>query len=324
VNQFLQKHTPSRLWQAAERSKKLIERPLVTVVRTLAAALGYNIVRLNDYYSPLPVLSDLKKNISRWNRPSSLAGVRYNLPRSKTIFREMMATYFDEFNRLPAYRDISNKGFGPGYTEIDALTLYLMLRQHKPRRYLEVGSGVSTYYCSLAAAQNEKEGYPLRVECLEPYPYDQLYTIPGIHVQVTEAQNTELALFQTLEADDVLFIDSSHVVKIDGDVSYLYLEVLPSLKPGVLVHIHDVPFPYNIPYPATHWIMERAWPMYWTEAMLLQAFLCFNERFEIILSLPMLRHFDEAFLRRQIPDYQPIKENPNTFSSLWLRKGKVN
>jgi hypothetical protein len=126
-----------------------------------------------------------------------------------------------------------------------------------------------------------------------------------------------------LESGDVLFIDSSHVLRIDGDVPFLFLEVLPLLSRGVRVHIHDVPFPFNTPYPAAYWVLTQDpssnhWPMYWNEAMVAQAFLSLNTHFEIELSCPMLRHFDEGFLRQTIPFYKDIKEEPNTFSSLWL------
>ena len=95
----------------------------------------------------------------------------------------------------------------------------------------------------------------------------------------------------------MLFIDSSHIVKIDGEVPYLYLEVIPRLKKGVITHIHDTPFPYNVPYPPQLWIFDREWPVFWNEAMLLQAFLCYNDAFKILVSMPLLRYFDEDFLR---------------------------
>ncbi|MBE2202125.1 MAG: class I SAM-dependent methyltransferase [Anaerolinea sp.] len=317
---FLQRNLPRPVWETLEKTKKAGERPFVTLTRSIAAALGYNIVRKKDYYSPLPVLSDLQKNVARWNHPSALAGIQYDLDKFKTSLAHMLADHYAEFAQLPCYQEIIHEGFGPGYTELDALTLYLMLRHYKPRRYIEVGSGVSTYYCSLAAAHNEKEGHPLQIQCIEPYPYERLHAIPGIQVQVDEVQNIDLALFQALEAGDVLFIDSSHVLKIDGDVPYLFLEVLPNLQKGVIIHIHDIPFPYNIPYPAETWVLGRSWPMYWTEAMLLQAFLCFNDRFEILFSAPMLRYHDEAFLQNHIPIYQSVAEEANTFSAIWLRK----
>jgi hypothetical protein len=127
-----------------------------------------------------------------------------------------------------------------------------------------------------------------------------------------------------LERNDILFIDSSHVVRIDGDVPFLFLEVIPMLKPGVVIHVHDIPFPYNTPYPAEQWVLGRNpyssyWPMYWNEAMLLQALLCRNQRLQMLLSTPLLRHHDETFLRQHLSCYKSVQEEPNTFSSLWLQ-----
>jgi hypothetical protein len=133
-------------------------------------------------------------------------------------------------------------------------------------------------------------------------------------------QDVDISLFQSLGPNDVLFIDSSHVVRIDGDVPYLYLEVLPQLNAGVVVQIHDVPFPYNVPYPADHWVFGTVWPRYWTEAMLAQAFLAFNHAFQVQLSLPHWRFHDEAGLRRLLPGVVIGEQDSNPFSSLWLKK----
>lgn len=322
MKSFLREHLPPSVWRFAEKIKKGVERPYVSLLRKSAAFWGYNIVRQKDYYSPLPVLSELKANVDRWNQPSNLGGIQYNLSSFKNTLLQMTTAFYAEFAKLRPYNNITQQGFGPGYTELDAFTLYSFIRQKKPTRYLEVGSGVSTYYCYLAARQNNKEGYPLHIQCIEPYPYKQLYSIPNITIYSEQVQNSSLSRFQQLEENDILFIDSSHVLKIDGDVSFLLLEVLPHLKKGVFIHIHDIPFPFNIPYPANYWILDRSWPMYWNEAMVLQAFLCFNDTFEIILSTPMLRYFEEQFLQKHVPIYKPIKQEPNTFSSLWLQKIK--
>lgn len=320
MKKFLRRHLPPAVWQSAEKTKKGMERPFVSTIRRLASFCGYNIVRKNDYYSPLPLLADLKRNKSRWNRPSTMSAIRYDLDAFKMLLTELMASYYGEFAQLPDYHEVAQRSFGPGYNELDALTLYLLVRHYKPRQYIEVGSGISTYYCSLAAMHNEIEGHPLKIQCVEPYPFAELYAIPGIEICVQEVQNVDLTVFQNLEAGDMLFIDSSHVLKLDGDVPYLFLEVLPNLPPGVLIHIHDIPFPYNIPFPAEQWVLGRAWPMYWNEAMVLQAFLSFNYAFQIVLSLPMLRYFDESFLQQLVPIYKSVVQEANTFSSIWLRK----
>jgi len=309
-------------WRLIARFRKKAQKinaAFSVAFQRLLGAMGYSVARKSDYYSPLPSLDRLKKNYERWYRPSALAGIEYDLEAMKEELQSLLSRYYDEFSAFPAFEQLRKK-FGPGFTKLDALTLYMLIRQLKPTRYIEVGSGLSTYYCSLAAEKNASEGRPLQMTCIEPHPYEKLYTLSGIQVIPKEVQDVELSSFQQLEAGDVLFIDSTHVLNIDGDVPYLYLEVLPSLKVGVTIHIHDVPFPYNIPYPPRLWLFGQTWPMYWNEAMVLQAFLCFNKQFEITMSLPLIRHFDEPFLKQVVPNYETVEQNPNTFSSIWLKR----
>jgi len=286
--------------------------------------LGRALRRINksmDYYSPLPVLSKLEKNMSRWNKPSGLVGIAYDMPQMKNLFLDLISKYSTEYAKIPSYYENINKGYGPGYNALDAMTLYFMIRENKPRRYIEVGSGLSTYYCSLAAQRIREEGNQLKIICVEPYPYDALYRIPQVEVIKKEVQDIDISFFEQLESGDVLFIDSSHIIKIDGDVPFLFLEVIPRLKKGVIVHIHDVPFPYNIPFPPEIWVLGRM-PYFWNEAMLLQAFICYNDTYKIIFSAPLLRFYEETFLSENVPDYEPISKNPNSFSSLWIERIK--
>lgn len=289
-------------------------------VRKLNEASGYAVSLRNDYYSPLSTTADLKSTMKRWNRPSALKGVDYDIEKMKARLSLGLGKYLNEFMALPSYAELQNIGYGIGFTHLDAFTLYMTIRQLKPKRYIEVAAGLSTYYCSLAAEKNASEGYPLAMTCIEPYPYDKLYEIPGIKIIAKQVQDIDLSLFQQLEDNDVFFIDSSHMAKIDSDVPFLYLEVLPTIKVGVVVHIHDVNFPYNIPYPPTQWIFNQIWPMLWNEAMFVQAFLCFNTRFIIEMSTPLIRYFDEPFLKSNIPFYETVEQNPNGFCSIWLKR----
>ncbi len=299
--------------------RRFARRNSIAFRRSLEAA-GYQVARNDDYYSPLPSVARLRANAARWNRPSALHGVEYDLASMKSVLAELLARYLDEFLTCPAYSQVQTMGFGPGYTAVDALTLYMMIRHLKPRRYIEVGSGVSSFYCSLAAQRNASEGHPLEMTCIEPYPYQKLMTIPGIGVLPKKVEDVDIAMFRQLQENDVLFIDSSHILRVDGDVPFLFLEVLPVLNLGVVTHIHDIPFPYNFPYPPELWIFGEVWPVFWNEAMVLQAFLAFNRNFKISLSTPLIRHFDEAFLKESIPIYEPVAQTPNTFSSIWLER----
>lgn len=294
-----------------------------TVPKILGKSLGligYNVSRQKDYNSPLPTVSHLKKTIHRWYRPSELKGIKYDLAEMKELLASLVSQYSEEFLEIPPYRELHGLGFGIGYDPVDALTLFAMIRHIKPARYLEVGSGLSTYYCSLAAKKNAEEGFPLKITCIEPYPSKKLNSIPGIEILVKEVQDVEPAFFDQLKENDILFIDSSHSLRVDSDVPYLYLDVLPGLKKGVFTHIHDIPFPYNIPYPPEVWIFGKPEPVFWNEAMILQAFLSGNDSFKILLSTPMIRFYEEEFLQKNIPDYENIDQNASNVSSIWLKR----
>ena len=295
-------------------------RGRIRSVRRAFGSLGYNVVRREDYYSTLPVLEDLERTRERWDRPSSLAGVRVDLPAMRERLTGLAGRWEGDFRSTGSYAAHQARGFGPGYPALDARTLYYLLREHRPARYLEVGSGLSTYYATLAGDRNAAEGDSLKITCIEPFPFEALTGLQGIDLVVSPVQDVPLSTFEELDDGDVLFIDSTHALKIDSDVAYLLLEVLPRVRPGVLVHIHDVPFPYNVPYPADTWVFGERWPVYWNEAMVVQAFLAFNTAFDVLLSTPLLRHDDEALLTGLFEDYVPVAEDPNPPSSLWLRR----
>lgn len=185
-------------------------------------ACGFVVARKSDYYSPLPSRRRLTSTMTRWMKPSSLLGVAYDLAEMKVTLADLVCRYHEEFMGLLPYKEALALGFGPGFTRLDALVLYAMIRAKKPARYVEVGSGLSTYYASLAGQRNAREGRPMQITCVEPYPFEALKTIPGITVIQREVQNVKLELFAELGEDDVLFIDSSHIVRLDGDVPFLF------------------------------------------------------------------------------------------------------
>ena len=285
-------------------------------------ALGLNVARTTDFYSPLPVLSDLEKHRERWDRPSEMIGVRYDLETMKALLARLVHDHAEEHARQPSYEQIQQMGYGPGFTIVDAQVLYYMIRDLKPRRYLEIGSGFSTYVSWLAIEENRRQGSPCDMTYVDPFPTGRLDNLEGLSSVASRVEDVELERFEQLEAGDVLFIDTTHVLKVDGDVAYLYLEVIPRLSPGVVIQAHDIAFPYNTPHPAEQYVFASKWPFYRTEAMVLQAFLSYNPNYEIVLSAPMLRHFDEDFLKRTLPNYRPLEvaDYDTHFGSLWFRR----
>jgi len=159
-----------------------------------------------------------------------------------------------------------------------------MVRYFKPRLIIEVGSGFSSLVMGRAAAKNGNA--PL--VCVEPFPREFLRErFPGLQTLVERnVEQIDLEFFSQLRSGDILFIDTSHTVRIGGDVNYLFLEVLPRLNPGVIVHVHDIflPFEYR-----RDWVLDEF--RFWTEQYLLQAFLTFNSEFEVLLANYFLTHY---------------------------------
>jgi len=183
-----------------------------------------------------------------------------------------------------------------------------MVRHFQPQLILEIGGGFSSLLLSEAAAKNNGSS----VICIEPFPPEFLKQgSPGLRSLIEkEVQDIDLDFFAQLASGDILFIDSSHTVKIGGDVNYLFLEVLPRLSPGVIVHIHDIflPFEYR-----RKWVVDEL--RFWTEQYLLQAFLAFNSDYEVLIANNYLSHYYEEDLKATFPDL-PCWGG----GSLWMRR----
>jgi hypothetical protein len=283
---------------------------------------GFVVAPAGDYYHALRPVAELERHQERWHRPSAMRGIAVDLDAMERTLAGLLADFGAEYAALPPYDRVRDERRGPGFTRVDALVLYAMLRRHRPARLVEVGSGLSSWYAAQAAARNAAEGQPMAMTAVDPFVSAATRALPNVETVAKEAQDLPVAWYlERLQPGDVLFIDSTHVVRIDGEVPYLVLEVLPALPPGVLVHVHDVHFPYNVPVLPRAYVSERAWPMLFTEAMLVQAWLCDNPRVELLLSTPLLRFHREDALRRLVPGYQPLDEADfdTHHGSLWLR-----
>jgi predicted O-methyltransferase YrrM len=190
----------------------------------------------------------------------------------------------------------------------DAEFLYQLIRARKPRRIFEIGSGYSTLLAARAIRRNRQEmrGYECRHLCVEPFEAKWLEGL-GIAVLRKRVEDVGIELFAELQADDLLFIDSSHIIRPQGDVVHEYLELLPILRPGVIVHVHDVFSPRDYP---RQWVLDHMW--LWNEQYLLEAFLTGNDSWRVIGALNLLHHryFDE--LRRACP-YLTRDREPGSF-----------
>ena len=231
------------------------------------------------FYQPIPDTQTLPERL--WNQPSELVGIEMNDFVQLDLLRKHFPKFRDDYEQFPTKptREGSRFHLNNGlFDGIDALVAYCMVRHFQPRLIIEVGSGFSSLILGEAAVKNNNNS---ALVCIEPFPVDFLQQgFPGLHSLIKKKiEDIDLEFFSQLESGDILFIDSSHTVKIGGDVNYLFLEVLPRLKPGVIVHVHDIFFPFNYP---RDWVIEEF--RFWTEQYLLQAFLSFNSEFEVLMA----------------------------------------
>jgi hypothetical protein len=127
---------------------------------------------------------------------------------------------------------------------------------------------------------------------------------------------TDISRFKELGPNDILFIDSGHTVRTGSDVNFLYLEVLPRLSPGVIIHSHDIGLPYE--YQKVYFT-NPSFRVFWTEAYLLQAFLSLNPHFEIMLAMNYLMMNHKEKFCKAFPHYNPAIHKA-TSGSFWIRR----
>lgn len=264
-----------------------------------AARLGLHVVP-RHYYSPVSDPAELEATRASWARPSAMAGVDWDVDAQARRLREVCEPFREEYAANEIYRGAVEGDFGPGYGPLEAQVLHAAVRHLRPARIVEVGSGVSTLCMQAAAARNERDGAPpARITCIEPHPSDALRGLEGVELVAARVQDVPLALFEALGEGDLLFIDSSHQAKTGSDVVHLFLEVLPRLAPGVVVHVHDVYLPYDYSPLA----QKTFW--HWNETAFLHAFLVHNSRVAVLFCTAALHHERRDTLRELFPGYDP-------------------
>lgn len=274
---------------------------------------------LGHYYSPVP---DTRRLASEPYRSRVWPKEPYETPATDWRGEEQLELCKDIFARQTPLKFASEPTGDPAeyftsnivYPPLDASVLQAMLRHLRPRRMIEVGCG----YSSLVTAQVNRDFLDgqMRFTCIDPYPPDFLAPgVPGISdLRTEEIQATPLELFEELEENDVVFIDTSHTVKTGGDVPWIYHQIFPRLKRGVLVHVHDMFLPGEYP---SSWVLE-GWG--WNEIYLMQSFLDFNSAFEVAFSVHwMLQNHPEA-LREAFPDLSERETKLYSSASLWIRR----
>jgi predicted O-methyltransferase YrrM len=266
------------------------------------------------FYSPIPDFDDVRRRYGKLFGPSprTLPGIDLREAEQLSLLEPFAGYHRDQpFQeaRGPRRYGFQNEAFGPG----DALTLHFLMRHLGPRRIVEVGSGWSSGV--MLDTDELFLGGKTHLTFIEPYP-DALHTVARpedlrrARLIETKVQDAPMEVFSALESGDILFIDSTHVSKIGSDVNFLFFEVLPSLRPGVFVHVHDIAYPFEYPQ---EWVLGEG--RAWNEAYLLRAFLQFNPAFEIVFWGSFLAQFHRERLLQLLPTW-----SRNAGASIWLRR----
>ncbi len=277
----------------------------------------------DHYYEPLFNPAHLYKSL---REDRVLPWIDFNVKEQLNMLKNF--NYNDELIKIPMDKNDKNsiqsqKEYSFFYYNNyhfeygDSEYLYNTIRFLKPKQIIEVGCGYSTLLMLEAIKQNKQENpnYQCKQVCIEPYEKPWLEEL-DIKITRERLEKLDSSIFNTLEKNDILFIDSSHIIRAQGDVLLIYLTILPMLKKGVYVHIHDIFTPKDY---LDNWILEHHYP-FWNEQYLVEAFLGMNKEYKIIGALNFLKHnyFKELSEKcptlKQVPHDEPRSEP----RSLWI------
>jgi predicted O-methyltransferase YrrM len=262
------------------------------------------------YYSPILNQFEYKNNNFKfW---SELGDIKLNSEKQNEVLSAIQI-YFQDFPNLLTVKkryDFNNDW----YPYLDAKVLYSLIRFYRPQNIIEVGSGYSS-----ALILDVNETYfenKIELTFIEPNPnrlikllYEKDWETTSILKEIV--QNIDLEKFKSLNENDILLIDSSHVSKSNSDVNFLFFHVFPVLKPGVIIHIHDVFFPFEYP---EEWIKSGK---DWNESYLLRAFLQNNADYEIVFFTDYLKVANVL-----VPSVSENQVKNFNGSSIYIRKLK--
>lgn len=237
---------------------------------------------------------------SSYSDDRSLPGIDWNSSGQLQLLEAFV--YSAEISELPdkvATRNgflLSTEEFGSG----DAEFWYQLVRVLKPRNIIEIGSGFSTWLALRAIERNKLDNpfYDCHFRCIDPFAKSWLDS-ESVAVEHSKVEEVAVEAFSTLGENDILFIDSSHMIRPQGDVLFEYLQLLPTLKQGVYVHIHDIFSPRDYPEP---WIVDQV--RFWNEQYLVEAFLTHNDKWQVVGGLSYLHHHHYDHLKAVCPFLQ--------------------
>lgn len=277
---------------------------------------GFHLVR-NHFFQPIPDTRQLPESL--WGERRTCDQIDFREAAQVQLLRDGLAPYMGEcqFPDRPT-ADPHQFHLGAGSFEaVDAEVLHCFIRHFKPRRVVEIGGGSSTLISARACRLNAEDGTETRLRTIEPYPNDVLRAgVPGLdELVVARLEDVQPQTFDELGDGDILFVDSSHTVRIGGDVNHIFFTILPRLNDGVIVHFHDIYLPEEY---LRRYIHDRHW--FWTEQYLLRAFLMHNQDYHVLWAGSYMRLTHPQELASVFRSYRPGETVPGSF---WIRKGRA-
>ena len=286
-----------------EQGRKNIKFALARkIFNPLLRNIGYTLIT-DHFYQPIPNRQEIMTYAGK-ERP--LSSIEWHLDKQTELVRYLLEKYGLEFNNKEIFSAFGYSQDTSALISGDAEVLYAMVREKKPSRVIEIGSGGSTKIIAAALRMNFRENsQKSQLISIEPYPQDFLKDFANVSKDFLEfslltqkVEAVDLSVFESLQTNDILFVDSSHVFKSGSDVEFEFLQVYPRLKTGVLVHIHDIFFPYDYPI---EWNLKES--RYWNEQYFLETFLQFNKKFQVLASLSMVSHYNNSVFLDNINAY---------------------
>jgi predicted O-methyltransferase YrrM len=313
------------------RENETIARLMLASFRALQR-IGINITP-NHFYWPIPDVAELERR--EWPAQMPPGSFDFHLDRQMKLLHKIAAEYSAEWKfSEQANDDSGGYHYHNGFFEtVDAEMAYSLVRLFKPSRIIEIGAGFSTRVLAAALQANlEQERAAGELVSIDPMPerLPQNGFCDFVRVLPRRVQDVDIGVFQSLGPNDILFIDSSHVVATGSDVVREYLEILPVLRSGVLVHVHDIFLPSDYPREA---VLNNM--CFWSEQYMLQAFLTFNSSFEVVWASSAMQSFHRDMLDAVFPrwktSYKSIAKSERRWvpsqdkhriwpSSFWLRR----
>ena len=283
--------------------KTLFKRlpPIAALIAERDALIkAHGIAPPGHFYSPVVSLVEATNDSAKifGKTPREFPGIEMN-ETGQLILLEAFEKLYTSIN-FPELKTDGKRYFyeNPAYNYSDAIFLNCMMRTFRPNRIIEVGSGYSS--CAMLDTNESFLESMVSLTFIEPYPQllkSLIFSrdLDTIRIIPSRLQDVEIEVFQKLQVNDFLFIDSTHVSKTGSDVNYLLFEILPALNCGVHIHIHDIIYPFEYP---KEWVLGGR---SWNEVYALRAFLQFNSRFEIEIMNTYLEHFHPVRFSKNMP-----------------------